>query len=236
MELQKYRKKIGFVRFYAMLIVALSLALYTGYEFANIQKRDLLAQINIANKSLRNLTKEHERLQSEYNVLIVELDIAQLSNERSQSTIKESINREQALKDQVSFYQRVVAPELTQDGFVVQRMEITPMVSKRNFSIKMILLQQENVKAVMKGSLRIQMFGSAKGKPVNFPITDLQDEPKTALAFAFKYFQVIETSVTLPEGFTPERLEINTAIYKYNKKQGNYSTTIKWQEALTEDQ
>ena len=54
------------------------------------------------------------------------------------------------------------------------------------------------------------------------------------VAFAFKYFQVIETRVTLPDGFTPERFEISTDIYKYNKKRGNYSTAIKWQEAFTE--
>lgn len=234
MELQKYRKKMGFVRFYALIIVVLGMVFYAGYEFANIQKNKLQAENRLINKSLGNLTNVHEQLQSEFNVLKVELDIAQLTNERSQETIKESINREQSLIEQVSFYQRVMAPEKTQDGFVVQRMEINPTVSQRNFSIKMMLLQHENVKAVIKGNLRIRMFGSAEGKPVNFPLVDLQDEPKTSLAFAFKYFQVIETRVTLPDGFTPERFEISTEIYKYNKKRGNYSTTIEWQEAFTE--
>jgi hypothetical protein len=234
LELQKYRKKFGFVRFYALTIVVLSLVFYAGYEFANIQKNKLQAQNRLINKSLGNLTSVHEQLQSEFNVLKVELDIAQLTNESSQATIKDSINREQGLIEQVSFYQRVMAPEMTQDGFVLQTMEINPTVSERNYSIKMMLLQHENVKAVIKGSLGIRMFGSADGKPVNFPIVDLQDEPKTSLSFAFKYFQVIETNVTLPLGFTPEKFEIKTDIYKYNKKRGNYSTTIKWQEAFAE--
>lgn len=236
MALKKYREKIGFVRFYALLLVVLGFAFYAGYEFADIQKNKLQAQNRLANKSLANLMQENEQLQSEFNVLKVELDIAQLTNERSQATTKDSIIREQALKEQVSFYQRVMAPEMTQDGFLVQRMEINPTLSERNFSIKMMLLQHEDVKAVIKGELRIQMFGSAQGKPVNFSIVDLQDEPKTSLAFAFKYFQVIETNITLPEGFTPERFEINTGIYKYRKKRGDYSTTIRWQEAFALDE
>lgn len=234
MDLQKYRQKFGFVRFYALIIVVLSLVFYAGYEFANIQKNNLQAQNRLMNKSLSNLTNVHEQLQSEFNVVKVELDIAKLTNERSQETIKESINREQGLIEQVSFYQRVMAPEKTQDGFIVQRMEINPTVSERNYAIKMMLLQHEDVKAVIKGKLSIQIFGSAQGKPVNFSIVGLQDEPKTSLSFAFKYFQVIETSVTLPLGFTPEKFEISTDIYKYNKKRGSYATTIKWDEAFTE--
>jgi hypothetical protein len=234
LDLPKYREKLGFVRFYTLLLLILGVIFYAGYEFANMHKTNLQAQNRLLNKSLGNLTSENEKLQSQYNVLKVELDIAQLTTERDQQSNKESINREQALKEQILFYQRVMAPEMTQDGFLMQRMEVTPTVSQRNYSIKMILLQHENIKAVIKGKLAMQVFGSADGKPANFAIEVLQDKPKTSLDFAFKYFQVIETSVTLPEGFTPDRFEINTDIYKYKRKRGNYSTTIKWQEAFTE--
>lgn len=236
MDLPKYRKKLGFVRFYALLMVIMCVIFYAGVEFANIQKDNLLAKNRLVNKSLGNLTSEYEQLQSQYNVLKVELDIAQLSNERSQETIKESINRENTLKEQIAFYQRVMAPEMTQDGFVLQRMEVTPTVSDRNYLIKMVLLQHENIKAVIKGNLIMRLVGSADSKPVTLDIEALQDEPQASLAFAFKYFQVLETGVTLPVGFIPDRFEISTDIYKYNKKRGTYTTSIKWQEAFTESE
>lgn len=236
MDLQKYRKKIGFVRFYAMLVAVLCVIFFVGYEFANIQKRDLLTRTTLANKSLGNMKREFEKLQSEFNVLKVELDIAQISNEHSQVLIAQGINREQALKEKVSFYQRVLAPEMTQDGFIVQSMEVTPNASLRNFAIKMILLQHEDVKAVIKGQLNIQLSGSSQGKPVSYSINEFLDEPKASLAFAFKYFQIIEMNLTLPKGFTPERFEINTAVYKYKKKRGSYSTAINWDDAFTEDE
>lgn len=236
MELPEYRENLGFVRFYTLLLFILGVAFYAGYEFSNMQRTNLQTQNRLLNKSLGNLTSENETLQSQNNILKVELDIAQITNERAQQSNKEGINREHALKSQVLFYQRVMAPEMTQDGFLVERMEVTPTVSVRNYSIKMILLQHENIKAVIKGKLDMRIFGSANGKPANFAIEPLQDKPKTSLDFAFKYFQVIETNITLPEGFTPDRFEINTDIYKYKRKRGNYSTTINWQEAFIEDE
>ena len=234
MDLRKYRENAGFVRYYLVLIVILALVAYAGYEFAHVEKAGLEADNRLLNKSLNNLSGEHQKLQSDYNMLKVELEIAQLANEQSQVSINDAINREQTLKEQISFYQRVLAPEMSQDGFVVERMEVSPTVSENNYAVNMILLQHENIKAVVKGTLSIRVFGSQDGKPQSFTIQSLQDEPKSSLEFAFKYFQVVETSITLPADFTPDRFEISTDIYKYRKKRGSYSTIIKWQEAFSE--
>lgn len=236
MDIRKYRAEFGFVRFYTVLLIILAMTFFAGFEFANMKKDNLHIQNRLLNKSVGNVTSENEKLQSQYNVLKVELDIAQLTNEQSKQSGIERIAREQALKEQVLFYQRVLAPEITQDGFLLQRMEVTPTLSERNYSIKLILLQHESVKAVIKGELAMQVYGSSNGTPANFDIQVLQNEPKTSLAFAFKYFQVIDTNITLPLDFTPERFEISTDVYKYRKKRGNYATTIKWQEALSESQ
>jgi hypothetical protein len=236
LDLPKYRKKIGFVRFYALAIVGIGFAFYAGHQFAKLKESNLHAQNRLLNKSLSNLTGVHEELQSRYNVLKVELDIAKIANDRSQELINERINQEQALKEKVTFYQRVMAPEMTQDGFLLQRMEVSPTLSDRNYSIKMIFLQHEDVKSVIKGTLEMRLFGSADGKPTSVNITSVQDKPETPLNFAFKYFQVLETSITLPEGFSPERFEISTAVYKYKRKRGDYSTVIKWSEAFVDDE
>jgi hypothetical protein len=97
-----------------------------------------------------------------------------------------------------------------------------------------MMLQHENIKAVVKGELDIRIYGSEDGKPTSFSLASVQDEPKSSMEFAFKYFQVIETSVTLPENFTPDRFEISTDIYKYKRKRGDYETSIKWEEAFSE--
>jgi hypothetical protein len=236
LDLQKQRTKFGFVRFYSLLLIIVGLVFYAGYEFASMQNVTLKGQNRLLNKSLGNLTSENEKLQSQYNVLKVELEIAQLANEQAQAGNKDSINREQALKEQVLFYQRVMAPETTQDGFIVQRVEISPTLSERNYSIQMILLQHEDIKAIIKGELDITLHGSENGKPASHNVTALQDSPKTSLSFGFKYFQVLETTITLPANFNPERFDISTDVYKYRKKRGSYSTSVTWQEAFADSE
>jgi len=235
LALLKYREKAGFVRFYAVLLLVLCIMFFAGHEFAKMKDDNLEAQNRLLNKSLQNLNKEYQKQQSELNMLKVELEIAQIANEQSQINIKSGINREQTLKEQVTFYQRVLAPEMTQDGFVVERMEVSPRLSNNNFAIKMVLLQHENIKAVIKGTLKVRVLGSENGKVKSYELSELQDEPKSSLDFAFKYFQVLETSITLPSGFTADRFELTTDVYKYRKKRGSYSTVIKWAEAYSEE-
>lgn len=234
MDLRKYREKIGFVRFHAIAFIALCIVFYAGYKFANVQNNNLQAEKRLLNKSLANLSDEFQKQQSELNMLKVELEIAQIANEQSQSNIKEGMNREQSLKEQISFYQRVMAPEMSQDGFVIEGVEVSPTLSENNYAIKLILLQYEDVKAVIKGTLKIRVHGSENGKVKSYDLTELLDEPKTSLAFAFKYFQVLETSITLPEGFSVSRFELSTDIYKYRKKRGSYSLTVSWSEAFSD--
>lgn len=234
MDLNAYREKVGFARFYVFVFGLVGAAFWLGYELAQTQKRKLLDEQQLLSKSLNNLTKVHEALKSEHNMLKVELDIAQLATEKNQVSYQESIERERALKEQLSFYQRVMAPEMSQDGFIIDKIQITPTKSKNNYSVNMILLQHENIKAVIKGDLDIIIFGSQAGNPTNIKLEQVLDEPKDPLNYAFKYFQVVQTSITLPEGFLPERLEISTSVYKYRKKRGDYKISIPWKEVLIE--
>lgn len=235
MDYKKYKQKVGFVRFYLIILGLLCLLFYAGYRFANLENQHLRAQVESFSNSLANLTKEHQQLESDFNKIRVELEISQLANEQSQADLKQAFVRESQLKEQISFYQRVMAPESSQDGFVIEGMEINPTASENNYSVKMILLQKKNIKAVIKGELKITVFGSTDGKASNYNFVVLQDEPKSSLAFSFKYFQLLETTITLPEGFIAERFDIRTDIYRYRKKRGTYKTTISWQDAIAEE-
>lgn len=236
MDLRQYKQKIGFVRYHFFVILILVLTFYGGYRFAEFDNERMREKVDTLNKSMINLKNEHQYLESQLNILKVDLEISQLANNQSQLSLQEGREREQALKEQISFYQRVMAPEVTQDGFVLEAMEVIPTASDNNYSMQMILLQKKNIKAVIKGELVIQVFGSQDGNAANLNLTDIQDEPKTSLAFSFKYFQLLDLTFTLPEGFVAERFEIKTDIYRYRKKRGSYSTSLAWQEVFTQSQ
>ncbi|MFC3122352.1 DUF6776 family protein [Agaribacter flavus] len=237
MQLNKYKQQVGFTRFYGGIAIVLGLSFWFGYEIATTRHTNTLKEVAMIKQSMDNLVSENQSLNSELNKRKIELDVQRLSNEKTQTQLRDLLKREIELKQEVAFYQRVMAPETTQDGFVVERVEIEATNSDNHFRLKLMLLQHENIKAVIKGTLAIQIIGSLEGKPKQYSLTALQQNvPNEVLDFAFKYFQVIETRFTLPESFIPSRIDISTDVYKYRKKRGSYSTSIQWEEAYASDE
>jgi hypothetical protein len=70
--------------------------------------------------------------------------------------------------------------------------------------------------------------------PIKYDLREILDDKAEEMSFSFKYFQVLELRVTLPEDFIPEQIEIKTDIYKYKRKRGSYTRTIEWDQALSE--
>jgi hypothetical protein len=234
LKLAEYKRKYGFVQFYAFAGAILLLVFYVGYTLADKSNTGLGQDVKVMRQTVENLREENQRLNSQINTMKIQLDVANLTEQESQIALQSAIKKEISLKQELAFFQRVMAPELTQDGFVVERLEVIATQSTNNYALSMVLLQHENIKDIIKGDLNIEILGSLNGKPSTFNLAALQDEPKTPLKFGFKYFQVINTTITLPEGFIPEQFEISTDVYKYSRKRGSYKTNISWDEAYNE--
>lgn len=228
------KQSLGFFKYYGVIFAIFGIVFYLGYVTASWYERGLQKELRVMQQSANNMASENQSLNSRINAMQIALEVATLANQQHQNLLQEGLARETALKQQVGFYQRVMAPELSQDGFVVERIEVSSTPSNENYSVSMILLQHEDIKSPVSGDLSVKLHGSLLGKPASLNLTDLQDEPKTALSFGFKYFQVLNTSITLPENFEPQSFEINTEVYKYNRIQGAYSTSISWSEAFNQ--
>lgn len=234
MKLSELRGQLGFVRYYLALVFVLACVFYAGHEYADKKNHLLSAKIDVMQSSIDNLKLENQTLNSELNVKKVELEVASIANEQAQLSYKELMRKGAELREQISFYQKVMAPELTQDGFVVESVEVLSTASTNNYAVSVMMLQRENIKAIIKGTLNITLQGSQNTVPIKYNLKELLDDKSNNMTFSFKYFQVLELRVTLPEDFIPEQIEIKTDIYKYKTKRGSYARTIQWKEAFTE--
>lgn len=234
MKLSELRSQLGFVRYYLAVAFVLACVFYAGHEYADKKNHLLSAKIDVMQSSIDNLKLENQTLNSELNVKKVELEVASIANEQAQLSYKEFMRKDAELREQISFYQKVMAPELTQDGFVVESVEISSTASTNNYAVSVMMLQRENIKAIIKGTLNITLQGSQNTVPIKYNLKELLDDKSNNMAFSFKYFQVLELRVTLPEDFIPEQIEIKTDIYKYKTKRGSYARTIQWKEAFSE--
>jgi hypothetical protein len=234
LNLAEYKDRLGFVKYYGLVIAVLGLTFYLGYAAATWYDSGLRKEVQMSRQSQANLSIKNQELQSKINTLQIEVDLANLVNQQHLKTLQEAHATETALKEQLGFYQRVMAPELTQDGFVVERVEVAATASANNYRLSLILLQHENIKESVEGELDISIEGSLDNKPKSYKIKDLLDEAEHELNYNFKYFQVLTSNITLPDNFIPQTFEISTDVYKYKRRQGRYNTTINWSDAYSE--
>ncbi|MCV2883730.1 hypothetical protein OE749_03310 [Aestuariibacter sp. AA17] len=225
----------GAFKFYSIVLLLIVAAGYVGYQFGFSMQAAQQAQSATLQQSVTNLKQENDSLTKNLNIVGVELEVQKLAAEKAQRTISEGLEREAALKEQLTFYQKVMAPELREQGFVIDAFDVEPSVSDGFYRFDLVLLQQSKIKRAVKGSVTFSISGSQDGQPKRYNQTALLASEAKALAFSFKYFQVIEGQLRLPEGFVPEKVSIKADVYQYKKKQGQLEKTFDWRPISIDD-
>lgn len=233
LNLHELRLKLTRTRFTLVIAVVMALMLYIGFQLAQVNRAYLLQQVDMASVTTNNLTAENQSLITQKNELNAQLEIAQLANEALDVSIKDGLQRERALTEQVTFYQKVIAPELSEDGFSIDGVQVATSASENYYNLSMVLIQQTRLKDTISGNLAIKLIGSRDGKPASIDITELiTSTSEQPLRYSFKYFQTLTIGFLKPSDFVPERLEIATTIYQYRKRRGDYSRIVDWQTAF----
>lgn len=226
------KQNLGAFRFYLLIVSGFCVCGYFGYRMG-LQVVDSQADtLNRSKQTIQNLRVENDLLTRKLNVLGVQLDVEKMAAQHAQSSIQEGLNREAELKKQLNFYQRIMAPELTQEGFRVEEINIIPAASEHHFHFEIVLMQLEKIKRVVKGDINITLHGSQDRLPKTIALTDLLTKESHSLQFSFKYFQLIEGQFSLPENFIPEQIVVEAEIFQFKRKKGDFSTNFSWQESI----
>ena len=236
MRLSELKQQWGAFQFYVVSILLFSVAIYIGFTWGNKDNLAQQQQISQSNQTLDNLQIENNSLSKKLNILGVELEIARLAEKLTNQEIQQGLLREKVLRTDLGFYQQVMAPELKPQGFVIDTFYLEPGLSAGHFRFELVVMQQEKIKNVVKGNIDVSILGSENGQPKIFSLAELMDETAKPLAFGFKYFQVIEGELQLPEKFAAEKILVHADIYQFKRKRGTLDKTFDWQLAVAEQQ
>jgi len=115
-----------------------------------------------------------------------------------------------ALRSELSFYEKVVSGGADQAGLAINDLEIR---SGQNPSVyRFIVTLSQNLKKdrMAKGGVTLSIRGVSNGKLTRLDFKRLSgaDGP-SSVGFDFKYFQRIEGSIMLPEGFVPDQVQVS---------------------------
>jgi len=207
----------------------LAATLYAGFFWGNTHYTQQQMTVSTQKNSIQNLKRENEQLTKKLNILGVELEVARLTQQQHFVEIGKSIDVEKDLRTQLAFYQQVMAPELNEQGFLIEGFNLEPALSDRSFRFELVLMQQNKTKNTLKGNLKVTLIGSENGKAKQYTIDSMvSDQEQKHLTFSFRYFQVIAGEIKLPEGFQPEQVSVHANIFQFKRKKGELTTVFNW--------
>ncbi|GAA5137734.1 DUF6776 family protein [Thalassotalea piscium] len=170
--------------------------------------------INQQNIRLDNLYEQQVQQVKQIHTLEVELEVERMASMRSQQLLKEIEKEHFKVKKELAFYEKVMAPEKQVDGVVVDSITVMATESSNHFRFQVVLVQQQVRRRYAKGYIDLVFEGSLDNNPDKISLDTVSNITKKMLSFSFQYFQIIEGEFTLPEGFTPEKVNLVTSLNK----------------------
>lgn len=216
-------------RFYLLLIACVAIGgtcgVFVQRWYANYQT----IEWQQLQHSLNNLKTENDELTRQLNILGVELDVARIANQHSATLLQQEFTNQLALRKELSFYQKVVAPELDQEGFTIDSFEVFNTHSENYYRFALVLLQYDKHRNTVKGNIKITIKGSKNGEPSQWDLSNELVSEQRALAFSFRYFEILKGEFSLPKDFMPEQVLIESQLNqtKWNKR--HLDRTFSWE-------
>lgn len=220
--------RYGAFQLYLILSVIIALCLYVGFHLGNAHYSQQEKRMAVHEQSIQNLTTENNTLIKNLNILGVELEVAKLAQKKAFIEIEQDIERQTKLREKIGFYEQVMAPELSQEGLLIDGFNVEPAASDNSYRFELVLIQQNKVKKSLKGTLDITLLGSENGEAKQYKLRKLLVDPEQTLKFGFKYFQVVQSEIKLPDGFIVEQVSVHAVVYQFKRKKGELTTVFDW--------
>ena len=165
----------------------------------------------------QDLTRDLEKFQTENSELrrqVAILDRSSVMDQRAteevQSTIMSLRERVAQLEQDIVYYRQVVSDETGETGLVISQLDIATTNEAGVYSYKLVLRQLDaDGDTFLVGFVNVNIVGRQGEEQIIIPLRDVSEEQEQLdMRLRFKYFQNIEGSLQLPEGFQPERVQI----------------------------
>ena len=194
----------------AALLIACS---YLVYEFGRIQagynvvnaafeRQDFAAEID-------DLEDEVIALKEQITLLETHRDIKSEAYRDIEASLTELQTRIQEQRDDIAFYRGIVSPADGKSGLRVQNLRLTRGTAEREYNIRLVLVQAKQHDRKVSGDVNLSIAGNQNGVETTYTYAQLlSDKTQKKWSFSFRYFQDFERLVVLPDGFMPERVNI----------------------------
>ncbi len=174
------------------------------------------------------LRDKNDALTQEVTTLDRSRQVERTAAQAVQATLAERDQEIAALRNDVAFYERLVGSSAQRMSLTVHSVKLEPS-GEYGWQYAVTLTQTLKKASMTRGTLAMQVEGVRNGKPDTLGWAELGPEGGAPVPFSFKYFQQIEGSLVLPEGFVPHRLKV-----RLDSDTGKVEKVFPWQESQTQ--
>jgi len=165
---------------------------------------------------------ERDRLEASATELRKQYQAArqqQISLERGRAIDEQALNQAQQsivaletrnaqLRSDLRFYKKIMAPASLARGLQIDRLSIDEN-SEGGFDFRLVLTQVGNNKRYQSGMVAVNLLGQSGESAEVIPLRDVSPQiDDLGVKFRFRYFQDINGSLTLPDGFEPLKVQV----------------------------
>lgn len=192
-----------------VLIVGTAIsALVVGYLIGAAQNWYLLERVNDLERQVERLYEQAETADYEKHIAEVELGIERAASEQLEQDLLAGQDELLALKRELAFYQKIMAPELEAQGVVIDAFELHELRQPGHYQFRLAVVQTNRQRSGVKGVLGLSLNGLLDGSKVALDLFELAELPATEKEFSMRYFKVQTGSFRLPDNFEPESIDV----------------------------
>lgn len=211
------------------VVVAILLAFVAGALSVKSAKESQIENARLES-SVNRLSAENKALLKTQDFIESSKKIDVQASKESRRSLTKLHGELSVVKEQLAFYQRVVAPETLVKGVYISSFELTAGKQENHYHYQLVVAQNSNKKRAMKGRYALLIKGLDKGEDKTLTLNELAVAGKKKHVFSFRYYEILTGDIKLPLGFKPESLVVT--LTPSGKKEKGLKQQWLWQELV----
>lgn len=225
------RGKSGLALRAAVLVAAVA-GLYLTFELGRIQADynivDVVSERRAYKSQIRELERKVRSLQEEVSLLETHRDIDREAYTEVEASLTDLQRKIHEQREAIAFYRGIISPTDGGPGLRVQELKVSKGEDERLYHVNLVLVQVMQHDRSVKGEVEFSLEGAQDGVATTYTLAQLVPEDEDGgWPFSFRYFQNLDRRVILPDGFTPEK--VNIEVRSETKSVASVSQSFLWQ-------
>lgn len=195
-----------------VIVLAIIVGVLIGYLGGHWHTLQLQKQVNEQRDVIEQLYERAETYDYQQHIAMVELGIERAASQGLQQELLMAQDENFALRRELTFYQKIMAPEMEASGVVIDSLEVQPNIAADHYHFRIAVVQMERLRNLTKGEISMRLHGRKDNQVASYDLLALAHIEAKDRQFNMRYFTVLAGDFILPTEFLPERIDVEVKI------------------------